>query len=29
MRVNMINWISKHIDKKAEDKGGEVPDKSR
>ena len=29
MRVNLLNWISKHIDQKAEDKGGEVPEKSR
>ena len=29
MRVNVLNWISKHVDQKADEKGGEVPDKTR
>ena len=25
MRINMINWIGKYVEQKAEQKGGEVP----
>ena len=29
MRVNLLNWIGKHVDQKTEDKGGECPERTK
>lgn len=29
MRINMLNWLGKYVEQKAEEKGGEIPDKTK
>jgi len=29
MRCNLLNWIARHVEQKAEEKGGECPEKTK
>jgi hypothetical protein len=29
MRINMLNWIGKYVEQKVEEKGGDIPEKTR